>query len=317
MKTAIINKLLAGSLLLSSVMVFTSCDEDDGDLPAQPNTVVKVATDNGFTTLVGAIAGANLTATLNGTGPFTVFAPTNAAFSAITVPSNQTQLSSLLRYHVLPGTIRAADVPSPANGLTVGVATVNGDSVYVKRNATGVYINGVKVDQADVTATNGVVHVLGTVLNAPSGNIVQTAIAAGFDSLAKAVTVASTGAGSEDLLSALSNTQGLTVFAPTNAAFTALLPSLGVTSIDAIPKGTLINVLKYHVLTFRGFSSDLSDALQLPTLLGSDKRLTFTLTGGARVLGAGNGGTNSNITAVNVMARNGVIHIIDRVLLPL
>lgn len=293
---------------LMAVGFLTSCNKDDDN--TTPNDLVNVASTNGLTSLVSAVNAAGLTTTLQGTGPFTVFAPTNAAFSAL--PAAPADLKNTLLYHVLGGNIASGAVPT----TLTGVVTSNDakDSVYVRRIGSNVYINGVKVDLADVAATNGVAHVIGSVLIPPTGNIVQTAVAAKFDSLAKAVTIASTGVGSEDLLTALSNTKGLTVFAPTNQAFTNLLAALKVNSINDIPKATLIAVLKYHVIAARVFSSDLTEGAKPGTLQGGT--LTVSLASGAKVLGNGNGGNASAITLVNIMAKNGVIHVIDRVLLP-
>lgn len=309
MKNKMNGTLKGLALAMSAVVVLASCKKDDE--PVVPNDIVKVATDNGLTSLVSSVQSAGLTATLQGTGPFTVFAPTNAAFSALTAAP--ADLKNTLLYHVLSNTkATASGIPTTLTGLLSSNAA--GDSLYVRKIGSNVFINGVKVDIADVNATNGVAHVIGTVLIPPSGNIVQTAIAAKFDSLAKAVTLASTGVGSEDLLTALSNTKGLTVFAPTNQAFTNLLTALGVSSIDQIPKATLIAVLKYHVIAARVFSSDLTDGAKPATLQGGT--LTVSLTSGAKVTGNGNSGNASNITAANIMAKNGVIHVIDRVLIP-
>ena len=309
MKNKMNGTLKGLALAMSAVVVLASCKKDDE--PVVPNDIVKVATDNGLTSLVSSVQSAGLTATLQSTGPFTVFAPTNAAFSALTAAP--ADLKNTLLYHVLSNTkAMASGIPTTLTGLLSSNAA--GDSLYVRKIGSNVFINGVKVDIADVNATNGVAHVIGTVLIPPSGNIVQTAIAAKFDSLAKAVTLASTGVGSEDLLTALSNTKGLTVFAPTNQAFTNLLTALGVSSIDQIPKATLIAVLKYHVIAARVFSSDLTDGAKPATLQGGT--LTVSLTSGAKVTGNGNSGNASNITAANIMAKNGVIHVIDRVLIP-
>lgn len=309
MKNKMNGTLKGLALAMSAVVVFASCKKDD--TPSVPNDIVKVATDNGLTSLVSSVQSAGLTSTLQGTGPFTVFAPTNAAFSALTAAP--ADLKNTLLYHVLSNVkINASGVPTTLTGVLSSNAA--GDSLYVRKVGSNVFINGVKVDAADVAATNGVAHVIGTVLIPPSGNIVETAVGGKFDSLVKAVTLASTGAGSEDLATALSNTKGLTVFAPTNLAFTRLLTDLGVTSINQIPKATLIAVLKYHVIGARVFSSDLTEGAKPATLQGGT--LTVTLTGGAKVTGNGNSGNASNITAANIMAKNGVIHVIDRVLRP-
>jgi uncharacterized surface protein with fasciclin (FAS1) repeats len=297
-----------GLLSLLSVTA-VSCDKDDDDDVAASNTVVKVAQDNGFSTLVSAVGTAGLTTTLNGAGPFTVFAPTNTAFSAITVPGDAAVLSNVLRYHVIGAEVMSGALPTT---YASGVATANGDSVYVKRFPSGnAYVNGVKVDQADVDATNGVVHVIGTVLMPPSENIVTAAQAdTSFKLLVQAVVKCG-------LASALAGPGPFTVFAPTNNAFRAAgFDSTAIANADAATVTTLTNVLTYHVVPARAFSADLVEGLtSAPTLLAGET-LSFSVAGGAKVTGSGNGGNASNITAVNIVTKNGVVHVIDRVLLP-
>jgi len=134
-----------------------------------PTTIVDVAAGNpDFSTLVAAITAAGLGETLAGEGPFTVFAPTNAAFAALPagtldsllLPENKDQLTAILTYHVVPGTVMAADLPAAATD----VATVNGAAVSVVAAPEGATINGAKITAADVPASNGVIHVIDTVL---------------------------------------------------------------------------------------------------------------------------------------------------------
>jgi uncharacterized surface protein with fasciclin (FAS1) repeats len=134
-----------------------------------PTTIVDVAAGNpDFSTLVAAITAAGLGETLAGEGPFTVFAPTNAAFAALPagtldsllLPENKDQLTAILTYHVVPGTVMAADLPATATD----VATVNGAMVSVVAAPEGATINGAKITAADVAASNGVIHVIDTVL---------------------------------------------------------------------------------------------------------------------------------------------------------
>lgn len=306
--TLLSNRVIFGALVLSSVIIFTSCKKDDAT-PATPNTVVNVATTNGFTTLVSAIGTAGLTATLNGSGPFTVFAPTNAAFSAISVPSDPAILGNILKYHVVSGKILSSALPT---SYATGVVTVNGDSVYVKKFPSGnAYVNGVKVDLANVDASNGVVHVIGTVLLPPSASIVTAAQAdTSFKLLVQSVIKCG-------LASALSGPGSLTVFAPTNTAFKAIgFDSTAIANANAATVNTLTNVLLYHVVPARAFSADLVEGLTTAPTLLTGKSLAFSVSGGAKVTGSGNAGTASNITKVNIVAKNGVIHVIDRVLLP-
>lgn len=156
------------------------------------------------------------------------------------------------------------------------------------------------------------IHVIGNVLIPPAGNIVETAVASGLDSLVKAVLHATNVPGGDPTLATTLSIAKLTVFAPTNAAFTQLLSALSLTRIDDIPVATLLAVLKYHVVAGLAFSSDLTNG-SLAMLAGNT---TVSLTGGAKISGNGNGGNASNITAVNIICHNGVVHLIDRVLLP-
>ncbi len=221
-------------------------------------------------------------------------------------------MSDLLLYHTIGSKILAAAVPAGPNAKVI---TAGGDSVFVTRNASGVYVNGIKVAVADIAADNGVIHQLSKALNKPSGNIVATAQAAGsgLDSLVKAIVRANNAPGGDPTLINTLSTATITVFAPTNAAFTQLLTALGTNNIDNIPVATLLAVLRYHVVGGRAFSSDLANG-SLTMLAGGNT--TISLAAGATIRGNGNGGAASNIVATNIMARNGVVHAIDRVLLP-
>ena len=299
---------LSVAVLSAALFLTASCKKSDTPAPA-PNTVINVATNNGFTSLVSAISTAGLTTTLNGTGPFTVFAPTNAAFSAITAPTDPVALGNILKYHVVSGKILSTALPT---SYASGVVTVNGDSIYVKRFPSGnAYVNGVKVETANVDASNGVVHVIGTVLLPPAASVVAVAQSdTSFKLLVQAVVKCG-------LASALSAPGSLTVFAPTNAAFRSIgFDSTAIANANAATVTTLTNVLSYHVVPARAFSADLVEGLTTAPTLLSGKSLSFSVTGGAKVTGSGNGGTASNITKVNIVAKNGVVHVIDRVLLP-
>ncbi len=306
---------LAATIAFAAII--TGCKKDS----AAPNTITDVVVNNpNFSTLESAVIKANLQTTLSGTGPFTVFAPDDAAFTASGVTAavlnslTQAQVSNILLYHTLGARVLAADVPAGPNAK---VTTASGDSVFVTKNASGVFVNGIKVNTADVAADNGVIHVIGRVLMPPSGNIVETAVASGLDSLVKAVTRATTAPGGDpNLVNTLSSAR-LTVFAPTNAAFTQLLNALSLTNINDIPVATLLAVLRYHVVGGRAFSSDLTNG-SLTMLAGGNTttNLTNGAGGGPTILGNGNGGNRSNIIGTNIMCRNGVVHLIDRVLLP-
>ena len=321
MKQTLFKSILFAAIT-GSVISLSSCNKDD-DPVVVTNTITDVVSTNAsFSVLKEAVVKANLATTLSGTGPFTVFAPDNTAFAAAGITSatvttlSSTVLSDLLLYHTLPSKIPAASVPAGPNAKVV---TVGGDSVFVTRNASGVYVNGIKVVTADVAADNGVIHVLAKALNKPSGNIVATAQAAGsgLDSLVKAIVRANNAPGGDpNLISTLSNAT-LTVFAPSNAAFTQLLGALTLTDINQIPVATLLAVLRYHVVGGRAFSSDLANG-NLAMLAGGNTTINLTngVGGGPTIKGTNNGANFSNIVGTNLMCRNGVVHVIDRVLLP-
>ena len=304
------------------VLFATGCSKDDNsNNPSNTITDVVVKTDD-FSTLESAVTKAGLQTTLSAAGPYTVFAPDNAAFTASgitaavlnTLTADQTK--TILLYHTLPTSVSAASVPAGPNAKVV---TASGDSVFVTRNAGGVFVNGIKVTQADIAADNGVIHRIGRVLLPPVGNIVQTAAApgSGLDSLVKAVTRATSAPGGDPTLATTLSTATLTVFAPTNAAFTQLLAALNLKDINQIPVNTLLAVLRYHVVPGRAFSSDLANG-NLAMLAGGNTTINLTngANGGPTITGSGNSSNRSNIVATNVVARNGVVHVIDRVLLP-
>lgn len=304
------------SLTLGLSLFITSCDKDNDD-----NTITDIVVASAdFSTLEAAVIKANLQATLRGDGPFTVFAPDNAAFAASGITTDAlnaltpTQVSNILLYHTLGAKVMAADVPAGPNAK---VTTASGDSVFVTKNAAGVFVNGIRVTAADISADNGVIHRIGRVLLPPQGNIVETAVAAGLDSLVKAVTRATTGPGGDPTLAGTLGSATLTVFAPTNAAFTQLLATLSLNNINDIPMATLLAVLRYHVVGGRAFSSDLANG-NLGMLAGGNTTINLTngTGGGPTITGNGNGANRSNITATNIVCRNGVVHLIDRVLLP-
>ena len=315
------NFFIKSAMLIATgtLILFSSCKKDD--TPAATNTITDIVVSGlNFTTLESAVLKGNLQATLSGAGPFTVFVPDDAAFAASGITTaalnslTAAQVQNILLYHTIGSKIAAADVPAGPNAKVI---TASGDSVFVTKNSTGVYINGIKVNTADVSADNGVIHVIGKVLIPAVGNIVETASASGLDSLVKAVTRATTAPGGDPSLAATLSNAKLTVFAPTNSAFTQLLAALGLAKIDDIPVSTLLAVLRYHVVIGRAFSSDLSNG-NLAMLAGGNTvvNLTNGTTSSPTITGNGNGVNKSNIIATNIVCRNGVVHLIDRVLIP-
>ncbi len=297
------------------IFIFSSCKKDDDVMPTQPNTITDiVSSNNDFTILKAAVIKADLATTLSGPGPFTVFAPNDAAFTSAGISAAAVNLlpadalKNILLYHTIPAKIMAADVPA---GPNAAVATANGDSVYVTKNGNGVFINGSKVTTADVSADNGVIHIINGVLIPPAGNIVEVAQSdTTFSYLVAAVIRASQGA--TNVAQVLSGAGPFTVFAPTNDAFRAA-GFATLNDINAADPAILTAILTYHVISGRIFSSDLVDGAMAATVNGGS--VTIGLNPAASVKGNSNTSA-SNIILANIVATNGVIHAVDQVLLP-
>ncbi len=302
-------RLLAHLLLLPVVLLgFAACDSDDPDPDPDPlQDIVELAQATPqLSTLVTALTEADLVATLQGDGPFTVFAPVNSAFGALgseTVgrlleDDNQALLQKVLTYHVVPGRLLAADL---TDGQTL--TTVEGSTLTIDLS-DGASVNGAALTRTDILASNGVVHLIDAVLT-ENLDIVDVATLRGFETLVTALGVA----GRE---TTLRGDGPFTVFAPTEAAFGAL-PDGTLEALLADPTA-LANVLTYHVVADEVFSSDLSDGQMLKTVQGGTVEVMID---GSTIGVAGvNNETLSTIVAADVAASNGVIHAIDTVLLP-
>jgi transforming growth factor-beta-induced protein len=290
--------LAAGTLALGLSVGLAACAEATVPAAERERNLVEAAAAAGqFGTLLAAAEAAGLVGTLSSEGPFTVFAPTDAAFAALppgtleAVLADRELLRTILLYHVVPGQIRSSEL---IDGQVV--TTAEGRPVRVTLSG-GARVNGVGIVATDVTASNGVIHVIDRVL-LPVEDNVGTAIEAGFETLVAAVQAA----GLEDVLR---GPGPFTIFAPTNAAFAAL-PEGALQGLLADP-AALAGVLTYHVVAGRVFASDLREGLEVATVGGGT--LTITLGGGARVNGVA-------VVAADVLTSNGVIHVIDGVLLP-
>jgi len=292
---------------------WTACTKNT---PSSTSTIVDVAVAGGFDTLVAAVKAADLVDALSGSGPFTVFAPTDEAFAAL--PSgvlndlldDTEALSEILLYHVVSGKVKANNIPN-----RLEAATLNGEDILLQNRGGSVTVNDIEVTTADVSASNGVIHVIDQVLIPPSpsessdsretsrdqlaGHIVDVAVAAGFDTLVTAVTEA-------NLVGALSGEGPFTVFAPTNDAFAAL-PEGVLTELLSNPDA-LSQVLLYHVVSGQVEADDIPDRLNADTLNGQAIVI--------RALGDDVSVNGADVVTADVFASNGVIHVIDRVLLP-
>jgi uncharacterized surface protein with fasciclin (FAS1) repeats len=316
MRTFTKNQTLKTCLLAAMVAFsLSSCKDDDDEVIVDPvvNNIPAVAAgDPQFSTLVAALTKAELVSTLQGTGPFTVFAPNNAAFTKAGITSldglSKEALTPILTTHVLSGSVKAADVKSG----TAKTVNANND-IYLSKNADGVFINGnIKVVATDVSASNGVIHVIDNVIVPPTQSLVQIAQAdTSFTELVSLVLAADPAVATA--LSSAGN--GLTVFAPTNAAFRELYKTTPkATLLQASNRALLTSVLLYHVVPGRVFSTDLPNVTGAVATANPDATVTFDLAGGAKVVGKTSGA--SSITAANILGTNGVVHVINKVLMP-
>ncbi len=258
-----------------------------------------------FKTLAAALGAADLVDALKGEGPFTVFAPTDEAFAKLpkgTVetllkPENKAKLASILTYHVVSGSVMAKDVVK----LT-GATTLNGQQADIKVDGNKVTVDGATVVTTDIACSNGVIHIIDAVILPADKNLAETAIGAGtFTTLVAAAKAAG-------LVEALTGEDALTVFAPTDAAF-AKLPAGTVESLlKPENKAKLAAILKYHVVAGRVYSSAAVAAKSAETLQGSSIKISVSEKG-AMV-------NEAKLVKTDIDASNGVIHVIDAVLLP-
>ncbi len=308
-------KLLAPvTLLLVAMFAISACAPQA--TPAAPTAepmaevldIVDTAVADGrFTTLVTAVQAAGLVDALKGAGPYTVFAPTDDAFAKLpagTIESlleagNLEQLKSILLYHVVEGKVMAAD----AAGLSTA-STLLGKDLSIKMDMGSVYINDAKVIITDIVTSNGVIHVIDTVLLPPAdlADIVDTAVADGrFTTLVTAVQAAG-------LVDALKAEGPFTVFAPTDDAFAALPEGTVESLLKAENIEQLKSILLYHVVEGKVMAADVAGLSSAPTLLGKELAVKMDM---------GNVYINeAKVILTDIETSNGVIHVIDSVLLP-
>jgi uncharacterized surface protein with fasciclin (FAS1) repeats len=278
-----------------------------GSFQIQSQTVVDIVVDSpDHNTLEAAVGAAGLVDVLSGPGPFTVFAPTDAAFAALPAGTVDAllqdptgDLTTILLYHVLGLQAYSTDL---SDGMMV--TTLQGEEIMVTINGNGVFINDAQVTTADVAASNGVVHVIDAVLLPPvmPTNTIMDIVSNSADhNTLEAALVAS------GLNETLGNPGDFTLFAPTDAAFAAL-PAGTVESLLADPTGALVNVLLYHALSGTALSSGLSNGMMVTTIQGSD--ITVTINADGVFI------NDAQVIVADVMADNGVVHVIDAVLLP-
>jgi transforming growth factor-beta-induced protein len=268
---------------------------------APSQTIVEIAAANpNLSTLVAAVKAAGLVDNLNSPGPFTVFAPTNAAFNQLpkgtldALLNDPAALKNVMLYHVLGSEVLAKDAAKAGHATTL-----NGQDVVIS-TCRGLHVNHARIVVRDVLATNGVIHVIDAVLLPPSQDIVDSlASKPEFSTLVTAVKAAG-------LVDTLNSPGPFTVFAPTNAAF------------DQLPKGTLDallkdptalkNVLLYHVIAGKVYSAEARNLTSATMANGATVKIHID---GRHLMI-----NNAQVIHANELTTNGVIHVIDTVLIP-
>jgi uncharacterized surface protein with fasciclin (FAS1) repeats len=296
----------AVTMTVSAPTVLAQCSGSTASAAQSEGNIVTTAVGAGqFNTLVAAVKAAGLADALSGPGPFTVFAPTDEAFKKLPAgtvesllkPENKDKLVSILKYHVVPGNLLAADVTKIPAAVTLG-----GQRIDIRVGTDGVTVDNAKVVKTDITTGNGVIHVIDSVIMPSGDSIVATADKAGtFKTLLTACKAAG-------LDSTLSSDGPFTVFAPTDEAFSKLPAGTIEMLLKPENKDTLAAVLKYHVVSGRVFSNDAIKAGKAATVQGDE--ITITTAGSSVKI------NDATVVAADLDATNGVIHVIDAVILP-
>ena len=281
--------------------------------PTEPETttVVDVIVNSDVHNLLeAAVIEADLAGALSGEGPFTVFAPTDDAFLALAGALNASaedllalpELADILLYHVVGAQVLSTDL---ADGATA--TTLNGADVTVTINGDGIFINDAQVTVADIVTDNGVVHVIDAVLLPPTEpettTVVDVIVNSDVHNLLEAAVIEA------DLAGALSGEGPFTVFAPTDDAFAALAEALNATAEDLLALPELADILLYHVVGAQVLSTDLADGATATTLLGEDVEVSIECDGSIFI-------NDAQVTVADILTDNGVVHVIDAVLLP-
>ena len=292
-------KILSGSWLLLLLVCSSS-------LMAQQKTIVETAVSAGnFKTLVTAVKAAGLVDTLNGHKKFTVFAPTDEAFAKVDAatlesllkPESKGALTQILTYHVLAGSVKA----NAAYGLN-SAKTVNGQSLPLNLRGATLSVGEATITVTDIECSNGVIHVIDAVLMPSLDTIPAVAEKAGkFKTLLAAV-------GAAGLAEVLSSDGPFTVFAPTDEAFAALPAGTVESLVKPENKQKLVDILKYHVVAGRVSDVDAVKAGKARTLLG--RSVSFQVSAKGLMV------NEAKVIGKNVTTANGMVHIIDSVLLP-
>ncbi len=302
------------SLLFGSSLLFFACKKTDPPVTQSLSELASARTD--LSTFLAAMERAGLSSTLTNNGSFTVFAPTNAAFTAYLAANGFANLDAvpvatlkqLLQYHTVIGEVKSGGITESyvASLATFGTST-SVLKLYLENIGNLLINNSVTVSTADLSADNGVLHIVNKVIALPKVvDFIQN------DVSLSAFLVALTRADlSIDYFATLTEPGPFTVFAPDNAAFASLLIELGIDNINDISADMLSTILQYHIVPNANLSAEQLEDTQEITTLGGRK---FSINAGNKL--TDQQGRQGNLITLDIQANNGVVHSLDRVLRP-
>ena len=297
------NSLLTIPFLIGPAALM-AVSADETPVQAEKNIVETAVSAGSFNTLAAALTAADLLDALQGDGPFTVFAPTDEAFAALPQetlqallkPENKDLLQTILLHHVVQGDVRAASVVD-----ITGATSLAGQRLAVE-TGEGVSVGGAQVLKTDIACSNGVIHVIDRVILPATEDIVSTAVNNGsFKTLAAALNAAG-------LVETLKGKGPFTVFAPTDEAFGKLPAGTVESLVKPENKAQLTAILTYHVVPGRVYAKDAVAAEAAATVQGGKVRIAIK--NGQLMV------NDSKVILSDIETSNGVIHVIDSVLLP-
>jgi uncharacterized surface protein with fasciclin (FAS1) repeats len=319
MKMKISAICLSLTAFLSLVVVLSGCNKSNNSgLNAHSSTITTVLKSSiNATVFYQATIRTGLDTVFDGPGPYTVFVPTDSAFLAAGISTSSLSsvstatVKDMLLYHTLAGTtLITTSFPMTSNSKLI---TANGDSIFVTNSSKGFFVNGIPVEQSDILLSNGVVHAITLApLLAAKGTLMQLIQSdTSFSYLSAAVTRASQG--STDIQTKLTSGGPYTLLAPNNNGFR----SYGYATVNDVTNAnadSLAKILLYHIIPSRLFTCDINLGQSAKTAQGGS--LVFTATGSQRQIRGTSNDSNADLLKADVMARNGVLYIINQVLLP-
>lgn len=317
-------QILARLAVFFSVIVIilcSGCEKTEDEIPVFKNTIAgQVLKDTNYSSFESLVGKANLAIMFDQDGPFTVLVPDDDAFAASGITQSfinglsREQAQRIVLYHTFNGRVTVADLPP---GPYAKYETIEGDSVFVTRDGSDLFLNDAKIKEGDKAVENGLYHVIDRVLLPAAGNFSTTIMSNRLDSLAKMIARVTNDSTGDGGFSTYLDSAVFTFFAPTDSAIIHWMNGQTLTDLNEVSIDSLLSILKYHITPSRVFTYDFIEGpvVMLPgnqAIIG----LTNGVNGGATITGAGNGGVMANIIRTNLIFNNGVLHLVDRVLQP-